>query len=91
MTPLERAEQARHLLQNPTLKAAFEEIRQGLVAKLEEVPMGDVDTHHEVAISLQLLKRLKTQLQRYIDDQAIDKHKQKQATFIEKMRERYTA
>ena len=91
MTPLERADQARHLLQNPTLKAALEEIRQGLVKGIEESAMSDVDTHHEAAISLQLLKRLKQQLERYIDAQTIDQHKQKQATFMERMRERYTA
>jgi hypothetical protein len=37
---------------------------------------------------LQLLKRIRTQLETYVQDQTMDKHKQKQDSFMEKMRQR---
>lgn len=88
MTPFERAEAARHLLANETLKKAFLDIREGLVTQLESIPFHEVDTQHEIALMLKLLNKLKAQLRTYIDAEAMEKDKIKQQTFIEKMRER---
>jgi hypothetical protein len=89
MTPIERAERAKQLLDDPVIKGAFEDIRMTLVRQLEASGMDDVDTHHQATLSLQLLKRLRTQLERYTDEIAVDKHKKQQDSFIEKMRERF--
>jgi hypothetical protein len=59
-----------------------------LVEQLESVAFGDVDTQHEITIMLQLLKRLQGQLQRYIQDQAVDKARKKHDAFVEKTRQR---
>lgn len=91
MTPLERADRAKQLLDDPVVRGAFEDIRMALVRQLEEVPMGDVDTQHEVALSLQLLKRLRTTIARYTDEIAVDQHKQKQDSFMRRIRESFTA
>ncbi len=90
MTPFERAEEAKHLLSNETLKKAFLDIREGLVAQLESIPFHEVDTQHEIALMLKLLNKFKAQLRTYIDAEAIERDKVKQQTFIEKMRERLT-
>ena len=63
------------------------DIREGLVRGLESAQMGDVDTHHEAALSLQLLKRLQTQLQRYIDDAKVQKRKDEQDSWLDRARQ----
>jgi len=90
MTPFERAEEARQLLANSTLKKAFVDIREGLVGQLEAAPHHDLDTQHEIALMLKLLNKLKTQLQAYINDHLNEQDKIKQQSFMEKMRERLT-
>jgi hypothetical protein len=91
MTPNEKAEHAKQVLGDPVMKAAFEDIRMSLVSKLEFTPISDVETQHEIALMLQLLKRLREQLQSYVSAQSVDIAKQKQDSFIEKMRERFIA
>lgn len=88
MTPNEKAERAKILLADPAMDAAFSDIRMALVLKLESAPVGDVDTQHEIALMLQLLKRIRTQLESYVQDQKMIQHRQKQDTFIQKMRQR---
>lgn len=87
MTPNEKAEAAKMLLESPIMRAAFTDIRESLVSKLEGVPFGDTDTQHEVALMLQLLKRLQTQLHTYIQEQAMVKHRNQQDEFIKKTRQ----
>jgi hypothetical protein len=91
MTPNDKAERAKQVLADPVMKQAFEDIRMRYVEQLEAVPMSDVETQHEVTLCLQLLKRVQAQLQRYVSDQSVDKAKIRQDSFIEKMRERFTA
>lgn len=88
MTPLEKAERAKQLLSDPVMNAAFQDIRMQLVGKLEQVPFGDMDTQHEIALMLQLLKRLREQLLTYQQEIVVDKAKKKHDSFIERVRER---
>ena len=90
MTPIERAEQAKQALENPALKAAFSDIRDKLVIQLEGIAISDHETQHEIALMLQLLKRLQAQLQLYAQEIAVDKHRKKQDSFIAKMRQSLT-
>lgn len=89
MTPYEKAEEAKRLLSNPVLNEALQNIREGLVSSLEMSPMDDAETHHNVALSLQVLKRIRTQLHRFVSDQTVIEAKNKHESFIEKMRERF--
>jgi len=80
MTPQEivdRAERAKEVLDNPTLQKAFEGVRGALVINLEEVALGDIETQHEIAVSLQLLKQLKRQLHNWVNDGTLEKEKAK--------------
>lgn len=87
MTPLERAERAKQILSDEVFLSVFDDIRMSLVTKLESIPIGDVDGQHETTLSLQLLKRIKTQLERYADEISVDKHRAKQENFIARMRQ----
>ena len=89
MTPFEKAERAKQLLADPVLRDAFHNIREGLVSKMETSPMGDVETHHEIALSLQLLKRVTTELNRFVSDATVIEAKNKHESFIKKMTERF--
>lgn len=86
MTPRDKAFAAERLLDDPVFKEALEAIRMQIVQQIESSPMGDVDTHHEAALSLQLLRRIKVQLERFVQDQKVNEHKQKQDAFIERMK-----
>jgi hypothetical protein len=88
MTPIERADEAKRVLDNPVMAQVFNDIRMGLVNRLESVPIGDIDTQHEIALTLQLLKKLKDQLQTYVNDVKVDQHREKQENFIQRMRQR---
>lgn len=90
MTPRELAEAAEHLLTEPVMKKVFVDIRDGLVTKLESVPLSDTETQHEITLMLQLLKRFQNQLSKYVGDEAMNKHRVKQDEFIESRREGLT-
>ena len=88
MTPIERAERSKQLLGDSVFLSAFEDIRNGLVKRLESSPIGDIETHHEIALTLQLLQQLKAQLVRYGEEIAVDKQKKRHEEWIEKARQR---
>jgi hypothetical protein len=90
MTPREKAERAQQLLTDGLFKGVLSDIRNGLVERLETVGMDDLDTQHEVAISLQLLKRIPLQLQKYIADHQMSEHMEKQRSFMDRIREKFT-
>lgn len=52
---------AQILLDNPLFKDAFTQIESGLIEKMAIVPMADIDTQHELVLSLQLIRKLKKQ------------------------------
>ena len=69
---VERADQAKRVLDDPTLQKAFEGVRQGLLLQLESTMIGDRDTQHEIALSLQLLQSLKRMLERWVTDGQVE-------------------
>lgn len=90
MTPLERADRAKLLLNDPVLREAFSAVREKIVSRTEQSAFGDVDTHHHAAQMLQALAQVRTELQIWTNEIAIDKRRQKDAAWIERMRERLT-
>ena len=65
---LTRANNAETLLADPTLQKAFESVRQSILLRIEDSAIGERDFHHEAALSLQALKAVKRQLQKWVDD-----------------------
>ena len=88
MTPNEKADRARRLLDDPVLSECFVSIRDGLVAKAESSGLDDIDTHHHVALSLQLLRQLRIRLEKYLSDAALLEHEAKQRKWYERTKQR---
>jgi len=87
MTPRELAESAERLLTDPVMKKVFVDIREGLVAKLETIPLSDTETQHEITLMLQLLRNFQGKLSKYMGDEVVARHRIKQDKFIESKRE----
>jgi hypothetical protein len=88
MTPFEKADRAKQLLVDPVLKEAMTNIREALVTGLETSGFEDVDKHHHITLTLQALRRVNTELQRFVQDNILQEHKNKSQSFIERMREK---
>ena len=69
---VERANQARRVLDDPTLQKAMEEVRQSLLRHLEATTIGDRDTHHEIALSLQALRSIRRVLENWVTDGEVE-------------------
>ena len=66
MTPddeIRAARDADRILNDPLFKGAFDRIESNLFAKMRAVPMHDIDTQHELILTLQLLGNLKGQFE----------------------------
>lgn len=90
MTPFERAEEAKRLLDSPVLRGALDDIRAGLVANLEVLPYNDLEMQHEIALTLKNLKKLRERLAKYADEIVVDQQKRRHETWVERMREKLT-
>ncbi len=86
MTPSERAEQAKEILNSEVMRSVFAAVREELVSALEAVPFGDVDTQHHTALELQALKRIQTKLHRYVDELAVIRKRESESEFMNKNR-----
>lgn len=72
---IERANQARRVLEDSTLQKATEEVRQSLLRNLEASAIGDRDTHHEIALSLQALRSIRRVLENWVADGEVEKRR----------------
>jgi hypothetical protein len=90
MTPREKADRAKQLLEDPVFRHVFADIREQLIVKLESVAVTDLEAQHEFTITLQLLKQLKTQLTRYTDEIAIDNAQARHESWIQRAKQRIT-
>lgn len=66
MDTIERGRRAEVLLNDPVLKEAFDGVREALVMAMEGSPVKDADLHHQIALSLQLLKQLQSRLHNFV-------------------------
>jgi hypothetical protein len=89
MNKLELAAAAKDFMAEPVMVAAFADCRSALVSKLESTPFGDVDTQHEIALMLQLLKRVREQLVMYTSELDIERNARKAERFVEAARQSY--
>lgn len=86
MTPSERGDRAKQILDDAVFAEMFEHVRASIVAQLESSAFGDAETHHQAAISLQLLKRLRDTLVRFVDVGKAEQIKQRDAEFSQTVR-----
>lgn len=80
MTPSERALQAERLLADPLFKGAVAAVEQKLVDAIKQSPVGDVDTHHNLALSLQLLGQIDRQLRNWVADGQLEQARKRPIT-----------
>jgi len=83
-----RANKAREVLNENMMGGVFNEVREALVSKLEQTPIGDTDTQHEIALTLQLLKQLRRHLENWIEDGALAEREIENENFMARMRRR---
>ena len=57
-----RGNDARQLLENPLYKESFKTVRENLVGMLSRSALGDAETHHRIAIAVQVLDQLEKSL-----------------------------
>lgn len=88
MNALEKAARAKELLEDPIFLEAFNGVRNGLVSQLESCPFADKDLQHEITITLQLLKRIKGSLERFVADGSVEQKALAQKDWIERARQR---
>ena len=91
MTPREKADRAKLLLEDPVFNHVFSDIRDQIVMKLEVCPVSDVEAQHDLTLTLQLLKQLKTQLARYTEEIVLDNAKARQESWLKRARQSLTA
>lgn len=89
MNPLERAARAKELLESNTFKAVHAEVRSEIISALESVAFDDIEKQHELVLSLQLHRRNKTKLERWVEEGKIEEKKAEQDSWVEKIRQRY--
>lgn len=61
------AKDARRILDDPVFQKAFRDIESTLIERMKAVPLGDIDTQHELVVTLQLLGNLKKQFTTAVD------------------------
>lgn len=91
MTPREKAFRAKELLADPLFLAVMQDLRENIVVQLESTAMDDVTTHHEAALTLQLLQRIPAQLTRYIDEHTLIEKRAEDDSFVKRMTQKFWA
>lgn len=87
MSPKEKADRAKLLLNDELLSETIARIREGFVRGLENSPMGDKETHNSTAIALQVLRQIDAQLTRYLNEAALLDANERAKEFLERHRE----
>jgi hypothetical protein len=76
MTDIERdASEARYLLGNPLLKAAFDGLREATVQSLEDNPMQDEVMRDKLMLTLQVIKEVRAQIYAHIETELVQVRK----------------
>ncbi len=87
MTPTQRGERAKQLLEDEVLIAAFDGVRERIVSQMEASAFGDTETHHQSAITLQLLKQLRLTLRKFVDESEAEAVRARGVAFERSMRQ----
>lgn len=65
---IRQAHEARALLDNPMLKAAFENVESQLITQMRASGFKDTDTHHRLVLALQMLAAIKRNIEQTIEN-----------------------
>jgi hypothetical protein len=65
---MDRAAKAQRLLEDPTLTAGFEAVRQAIYAKIEDTPIRDTEGLTQLRIMLKLLRDVRANLETAVRD-----------------------
>ena len=87
MTPLERADRSKELLQNVLFKEAFAAVEADLIAKMKSSGFDDGITHHELVQYLQTLGSIRKKLERWIEDGELERKKVAQDNWRERAKQ----
>ena len=91
MNPLERAARSKELLENIIFKEVYAALRNELITGLETCPISDLDLQHDLTLSLQILKRIRGKLERWVEDGTLESKKLEQEGLMERMRQKLRA
>lgn len=84
-----KGQKVQHLLDDPTLAQAFDDLRTAIVEGWSKAPLRDVEGQHELKLMLKLVTDLRANLDRAIVDgklAAIQIEQERKPTFVEKLR-----
>lgn len=82
MTPLERADRSKELLDNVVFKQAFNAVETDIVGKLKTVGFDDHVTQHELVLCLQLLGNVRRKIERWVEDGEVEKKRIQQENWM---------
>lgn len=78
---INRAKHAERLLSEPLIQEAFSAVESSLVDAMRRAAVGDVDTHHNLVLSLQLLGQVERQFKNWISDGKLEENKRPGSLF----------
>jgi len=78
---INRAVNAQRLLDDPLISEAFHEVERGILDAMRKSAVGDVDTHHTLAISLQLLGQVEQRFRNWVRDGELESSKKVSSLF----------
>lgn len=87
MNALERADQAKALLEDATFKALQAEIRSDLVAAIERVPATDVERMQELVVALQVHNRNLKKLEQWVADGKVEQKRLDDLNYRDRIRQ----
>ena len=87
MTPRERGDRAKQLLADEVLNQAFIDIREATVRQLEG-PEMDPESAWQLVVLLKSARQVKLRLEKYAQELAVEKHRIKQESFMNRMRQK---
>lgn len=90
MSPNEKADRARQILEDAVFNEALRDIRERIVSTLEAVPVTDHESQHELVLTLQLLQRIPARFKAYIDEMTMVEHRKKQDDFIAQTKQKFS-
>lgn len=87
MTPRERADRAKQILDDPVFNQAFGDIREGYVRELERLELCDMEKEHELTLRLQTLKKVRLQLISYTNEAMVDNAVEREQSWIKRAKQ----
>lgn len=82
MTPREKADRAKQILEDPVFNQALADVRERFVQKIEANADFDPEADHAICMALRNLKATRLQLLRYTDEIVLDNAVERNASWM---------